>query len=214
MLKGIAYTVKSFRAVLAGTKTQTRRIVKDHAWATEARELESGAWELSADTHACSFPRPRYQRGNLLYWNNEPVEVGTVLSGNDGRTWRASLRPLWAGYPAPWRNVVIPDGVKRPQLGRYRGRVLPWEWAHPWRGLVIDVRCEPLQEISNADCLAEGVSVEVSLNDYGTGSVLRDAYAAEWDQINAKRGHPWAANDWVWVYEITTPEGAKEPADA
>lgn len=35
-------------------------------------------------------------------------------------------------------------------------------------------------------------------------ALRRLAYHALWDSINAKRGHPWASNPWVWVVEFLT----------
>lgn len=29
----------------------------------------------------------------------------------------------------------------------------------------------------------------------------RDAYRVLWDKLNAKRGHPWSRNDWIWILE-------------
>lgn len=38
-------------------------------------------------------------------------------------------------------------------------------------------------------------------NDYAATAV--GAYRDLWDSINAKRGHPWASNPWVWVVEFS-----------
>jgi len=56
----------------------------------------------------------------------------------------------------------------------------------------IAFRCmysQQLQDITDDDVRAEG---------YET----REAFAAVWDRINAKRGYPWASNPWVWVIEF------------
>ena len=67
---------------------------------------------------------------------------------------------------------------------------------------VKSARVERLQEISNEDILAEGI------NDLGSYGANYDYFANEiWDNINAKRGHPWENNDWVWVYEFMRANG-------
>ena len=58
------------------------------------------------------------------------------------------------------------------------------------------VRVERLQEISEDDAFAEGISGGDWLgNPVGT-------YRELWDSINAKRGHSWESNPWVWVVEF------------
>lgn len=50
-----------------------------------------------------------------------------------------------------------------------------------------DVRVERVQDITRADCVAEGMGRYAA------------AYAAIWDVFNAKRGYGWNKNPWVWV---------------
>ena len=60
---------------------------------------------------------------------------------------------------------------------------------------------ERLQEISEADCEAEGLDREedgYEMDDVSAHLMLRPAFAARWDSLNAKRGHGWDVNDWVW----------------
>jgi len=48
---------------------------------------------------------------------------------------------------------------------------------------------ERVQDISEADCRAEG-------------GYLRNEYISTWDDLNAKRGYPWSSNPLVWVYKL------------
>lgn len=87
--------------------------------------------------------------------------------------------------------------------------------------LIIDVRCESLQDISEEDCKAEGVIIPASREsrsvllrvsgkhapgDYLRGSSARDWYRAHfaslWDRLNAKRGFSWSSNPRVWVIKF------------
>ena len=68
---------------------------------------------------------------------------------------------------------------------------------------ITDVSCQQVQDISHEDSLAEGIDSDAPLNNYGTGSVYTDTFAALWDSINKKRGYGWDKNPWVWKIEFT-----------
>lgn len=51
---------------------------------------------------------------------------------------------------------------------------------------VVGVRCERLQEITEDDAEAEGFDT-------------RAHFEHTWNLLNAKRGHPWESNPYVWV---------------
>jgi hypothetical protein len=59
---------------------------------------------------------------------------------------------------------------------------------------IVNVRVERVQDISEADIIAEGCP-----NEYLLG---RNWYQPLWDSINAKRGYGWDANPLVWVIEF------------
>ena len=81
---------------------------------------------------------------------------------------------------------------------RWRSSRFMPKWACRLWLEVKDVRVERLQDITQADVLAEGMNPDWSdLAWYG----FRDL----WDSLNAKRGHTWAVNPWVWVIEFKTP---------
>ena len=91
-------------------------------------------------------------------------------------------------------------------------------WASRITLEVTGVRVERLQDISEADAIAEGVdpSPKVTSNDDGAaffriGPVRGDSfpiarYAALWEQINGPGS--WEANPWVWVIAFKRLEAA------
>ena len=88
-------------------------------------------------------------------------------------------------------------------------------WASRITLEVTGVRVERLQDISEADALAEGVT-PLPGGDMWTAGGLYDgplhaarpqwAYRRLWEQINGPES--WAANPWVWVVEFRRLEAA------
>ena len=92
---------------------------------------------------------------------------------------------------------------------------------------VVEVRVQRVQEISKDDAMAEGLEVaeaskpprygvpgiSAMLKTYGAmgnlGQVTSDpcwAFRTLWNSFNAKRGHPWSNNDWVWAITFEQAE--------
>jgi len=68
---------------------------------------------------------------------------------------------------------------------------------------VTGVRVERLQDISEADAIAEGVHAGSWEYDNGEGTeTARESFQCLWDSLNAARGYGWDANPWVWVVEL------------
>ena len=57
-------------------------------------------------------------------------------------------------------------------------------------------RSRGLQDITEADALAEGVTIDPNLPE----QTARAAFEALWCRINGKES--WADNPWVWVVEF------------
>lgn len=90
-------------------------------------------------------------------------------------------------------------------------------WASRLTLTVTDVRVQRLQDISEADALAEGIqsmdrysmpvndpSFAVSEHDpNGWFPTATEAYEALWDKLNAGRGFGWALNPWIVAVSFT-----------
>lgn len=73
-------------------------------------------------------------------------------------------------------------------------------WASRITLEITGVRVERLQDISEADAKAEGVSDYNVITDPVTGEINRDAgeaFEALWSSINGAES--WDANPWVWA---------------
>lgn len=200
------------RALLNGTKTQTRRVVKPQPWASCS--IEDGMKgeppfvfsALSGDGpgHDVNETRtpcrcPYGQPGDRL-WVRETWSTHTCYDD----VAPAELTTRSIHY---WADGEIETGKGRPSIHM------------PRRFSRIDlevtsVRVERLQDISETDALAEGIDMEsdhASLcldiaattsypNDLPRGSAPVAVYKALWEQINS--AGTWAANPWVWVVEF------------
>lgn len=201
--KPILFSAPMVRAILAGTKTQTRRVVKPQP---ERRVIEQVGPMLGF--------KKRKGDGFWLWPNALELIVAECSYGQPGTK-------LWVRET--WRERV-PD-----QDGRtldYRADHtsedpcdVPWcpsihmpRWASRITLEVTGVRVEKLQDISEADAIAEGVN-EAPMPMacmYSAGEVMRtryrEAYAELWEQINGPGS--WDANPWVWCVSFRRLEAA------
>jgi hypothetical protein len=222
--KPILFSAPMVRAVLAGTKTQTRRVVKpqppyecsrivvEHFHPTvidrygdeqPGREVfgattTDGEWGLR-----CPYGAP----GDRL-WVREAWRTEREFD-------RLPPRDLSPASPVqyeagPFAEVL--DGKLRP------GMFMP-RWASRITLEVTGVRVEHLQDISEADAIAEGIVPHrkggwwweqppggiAGSNHFGA-KTARDAYSALCESLNGPGS--WAANPWLWVVELRRLEHA------
>jgi len=206
----ILFNGEMVRAILAGRKTQTRRVVKTKNEKPfqflGVNAIRTFAY-FGDDASSCVLDDavgfPYGQPGDRL-WVRE--------------TWRAlsSRFDYRADYPQTWERGEHDVETDDPS-GRLILRAEDYKWRpsiHMPREAsritleVKAVRVERVQEIHSHDALAEGIF-------YKTGSYelewftpnQRDAQRVEdfkklWNSINEKRGSGWEKNPWVWVIEF------------
>jgi len=184
----IIFSGPMVRAILDGRKTQTRRAVKSSGiWSVEDRdgsrwpgyENNYGEWQWMA----CPYGQP----GDRL-WVRECWGLRDTQP-KDGPE-RAVI-----GYRA--------DGETAAPNGRYqlwRPSIHMPRWASRITLEITGVRVERVQDISEEDARAEGVS-ETCVLPGDRGSFI-PSFGMLWEQINAKRGYGWDVNPWVWVIEF------------
>lgn len=197
----ILFSGPMVRAILAGTKTQTRRIVKGVGnrgvyWTdliqdtekVDGKEVSLGFADEYGEWHKTEDYCPYGQPGDRL-WVRETWAQHTI-EGDTYTVYRADSEP--DGDGAPWRpSIFMPRAACRIVLE------------------LTAVRVERLQDISEADAQAEGVELlpctyvgrcqSNSCPRHGRLDRYRLAYKGLWDSLNAKRGYGWDSNPWVWV---------------
>lgn len=224
--KPILFSAPMVQAILAGKKTQTRRVIKlpiddDIAsinpdgqgnWVMWAPTPATNEQSIAAYPDGGGWPCPYGNPGGML-WVKEAWRTYKIYDLRNA-TWMAE-QCLAAGYKRAWAPIEYQDGSRcnwqrREEAGRRRSARFMPRWASRITLRVVDVRVERLQDISEADICAElGCALEYP----GPGPApyrrdLRGAFAGLWDGINAKRGYTWASNPWVWA---VTFEQVKEP---
>lgn len=97
------------------------------------------------------------------------------------------------------------DGELHPDWKWRQSMRMP-RWASRITLEITAVRVERLRDISEEDAKAEGMSDvpyimdwEQDIRGFGPGSITRPRFRHLWDRYNAKRGHGWDTNPWVWV---------------
>ena len=169
------FSAPMVRALLAGMKTQTRRAFKTK---------NGGVWPNANDLpgirqilRSCPYGQP----GDRLW-------VRETFARIDGQT-----RPwIETDYKATYTHgdrLGDTLGIKK----RWTPSIHMPRHASRITLEVTGVRVERLQDISEADAIAEGVYTDPACPAY-------DAYAQLWDEINGLGS--WEANPWVWVVEF------------
>jgi hypothetical protein len=208
----ILFSAPMVRALLDGSKSQTRRPVKNTGlYAIDARfhGEEVAARELVGLATQCPYGQP----GDRLWVRETWANVGTMDPG---------LTVYRADYPAcvpkEYQNVPPAESITwKPSIHMFRK-------ASRITLEITGVRVERLQDISEADAVAEGVRIssqarrsdtcygiyECQMPDGKThfNDSSYDLYRILWEQINGREGPTsWAANPWVWIVEFERVSG-------
>jgi hypothetical protein len=214
----ILFSAPMVRALLDGSKTQTRRMVKpqpgEHHWQT----MPGYALRVS-DPVACTDGRMHVRFHHTIPQNPHWDKAGDASCpyGKPGdhlwvrEAWRAPLayeltKPsnIPPGTPLSYE---ADGGGNLPRLnaGKLRPSMFMPRWASRTTLEITGVRLERLQDISDADCIAEGIGLNpsaagVTLTFPPGASACKAGYQALWEQLNGPES--WAANPHVWVIEF------------
>ena len=224
--KPVLFSGPMVRALLAGTKTQTRRTLKG----APAEATSAGTTYSSETGHSNGW----------TWLSGDPMDIDTWGVLDDFRLPykvgdRLYVREHWRTIPqcndrAP-RDLLLgsliefvadegPEGPAGSMAGaRFRQGMHMPRWASRLTLTVTDVRVERLQDISEADAIAEGIGKAFVKEAgrvlwFGTPHVGNEsavqAYADLWDSINNPHDYcaddepnGWEANPWVAAYTFT-----------
>lgn len=232
----IIFSAPMIRALLAGTKTQTRRTsgLTDVNFCPDAWTLHSvGALGYMAKASAkgkfgATFESRKIELGALTVcpqrlpyapddrlWVREAHSLHNAQGQGreDGKRWGP-----WGGLP----TVVSPDGTEiayfregfdRSGAPRWRPSIHMPRWASRITLTVTDVRVQRVQNITEADAMAEGIVPVTAPNGHTTyqipgllcGQTAIRAYAILWDTLHGPGA--WRSNPWVEAVSFTVHQG-------
>ena len=202
----IIFSAPMVRAILAGRKFQTRRVVKPKVVARAIMYgVMSGGPGPGFDLGSCPYGQP----GDTLYV-------------------KETFQPLWtdADKPRDWKtgngfhvNYPATDGVtewhdeNRGLVTTCMPSIFMPRWASRITLEVTGIRVEKLQDISEEDAKAEGMTLrnprDIS-GDHGNAGYLISEFMGLWESINGPGS--WDANPWVWIVEFRRVEAKSEAA--
>ena len=204
----ILFSAPMVRALLDGSKTQTRRVVKRLAleWLPPLGGFNSEFVALPGNgLSPYGFAGDRLRVKEAAWMWCERVPDGKTATGRD--KWRyVPMREAPVHYAAdnpkmPMLDVVSPSTGNKWGWRLKIGRFLP-AWASRITLEINAVRVERLQDIGEVDARAEGArnldvaSGRETLDPYSRQGSCVAHYKHIWQEINGPGS--WDANPWVW----------------
>lgn len=212
----ILFSAPMVRAILAGTKTVTRRIAVfdlcEPGLNLAFSGLEAGLYH-SANRNSGWVLRSRDGGGR---WNDRTTPTLCPYGSRGDCLWvKESIRLVSTRQPDEPEHIA---DVAEYEADKEITSLDRWPWMRSRlsgmfmpRGLsritlkVVDVRVERLYDITEEDAKREGVEpYEFSRRVYPsklaaevTTLSYREGFHSLWDAINGKRA-PWSSNPWVW----------------
>jgi len=203
----ILFSGAMVRALLNGSKTQTRRVVRPQppAQAVDAgviisNSASNGEWSwlddpdlewagVVGEMFRCPYGVP----GDRL-WVRESFSIRDYdlsrLENLDPMAWYwAEGNPTAGNWTKPRPSIHMP------------------RWASRLTLEIVNVGVERLTRIRASDCYDEGIRRPapgaIGNEKVGFENAQR-AYRELWDDLNAARGFAWDTNPWVWVLTFRT----------
>ncbi|MEN7460392.1 hypothetical protein [Pantoea dispersa] len=224
--RGMIFNADMVRAILDGSKTQTRRIAPISQLKIEPYEHDMVTWNVQFSKPVKGVTRS-YSGGRLSEAEARQVIASRFCPfGQPGdRLW---VREAWmpdAPRDGTWADVefygckgsplsMIPERYRKPEHCIHRAswdgsEMVGWtpsihmpRWASRITLEITGVRVERLNDISEDDAKAEGAPTECCVigdkHFLGFRSLWRSIYGAD----------SWQANPWVWVIEFKRVEGS------
>jgi hypothetical protein len=224
----ILFSAPMVRAILESRKTQTRRVVMPpKGWPQFSQcdpfAMPPAVWWWNGEHERVGVRQecPYGQPGDRL-WVRETFALESSVEDNkppfnDGRP---VFRPAPTDeYSPSWFQPHYKATDQTPDLccertncrdcadqgygPHWRASIHMPRWASRITLEVVSVRVERLQDISEADARAEGVTDFGNVTNDNTGEIDRDAveaYESLWESIHGPGS--WEENPWVWVVEF------------
>ena len=187
--RGILCSGPMIRALLAGTKTQTRRTVKPQPPGNVTQQVyypSINQWHCTVEGDVprvirCPYGAVNHSNPDRLYVKET---YGIIGCGDTSCCPQGSIvyKADDAARLSKWKSsMFMPRAYSRITLE------------------VVSVRCERLNGISGIDLIAEGMPRDAPVSEY----------AALWEHINGPGS--WEANPWIWAIEFKRVDQEPKP---
>ena len=187
------------KAVLDGRKTQTRRICKEQIWAhSDIVNAENGIFH---------FEIPKYKVGEVVAVAQSYETISNAISKTESKE--------KAAFYCKVMKVCFPDAIihkDKEEIAGWYNKMFTRAELIPHQIRITDVRVERLQDISDEDCIKEGIRKVVNENGIyvqyyvGKGDNAcsfenpREAFAHLINKVSRK--DVWNENPYVFVYDF------------
>ncbi|MCG2572014.1 hypothetical protein LVY74_00375 [Acinetobacter sp. ME22] len=182
-------------AILAGRKTQLRRVL------TPQPEMVVDAGKHSTYSYRGSLYALNMYKDNSNILEKFPYgEKGTHLWVRESWSTHACFddiptQNLESSSIHYWADGPCQTGEKRPLI------LMP-RWASRILLEITNLRIERLNDISEADAIAEGMEAD---DEY----CAEENFSMQWTKLNGWSWKGWNANPWVWVIDFCVVEGGE-----
>jgi len=207
-MKGILFHESLFQLVVDGTKTQTRRLIKSETGyfnvysrggiITTIHKTDADGWEGGNSV----VVNPSYKVGGKCYLKEPYIFDPLFYFGDSSIPCRDSFHKDLAyiytyGMDTERLYSVYGDEIK------WKNKLFMPESAARLFIEITGVRAERLQDISEEDCMKEGIVNEKNYFSNGNGEEYNNPVDAYSDLINSigDKG-TWERNPFVWVYDF------------
>lgn len=200
---GLMFKAPLVRAILEGRKTQTRRLVKPAPAADQL--MLRGITTETGLVYARSIEQINSQNIRRIRWESPVGQPGD----------RIYVREAHAHHPEFGQMAFRADGEEFEDADG-------WLWEPKWTPAihmkkedariwleVTGVRVERLQQITEADCIAEGApGGHGAIGGYHYNTTPLEQFRNLWEST----GGDWSANPWVWAIDFKTISTTGRPA--
>lgn len=224
--KPLLFKTALVNAIIAGTKTQTRRIVDNPEqleWDDKGKFSFSHAPDCGGYCDYACACEGEVLDGHIGWtpWGTSPGERASIwvresflpCTGTGDRHPIAISKATYVCFPDGsqkfktgkyWQQPATmrpPNANSWPQGAKWRPSIHLPRWASRITLEITGIRCQQLKDISRGDAMAEGCPFP-NLNGEEVGKTdpvgwFRD----KWNEINGAI-HPWKSNPWVWVIDF------------
>lgn len=205
----ISFSAPMVRAILPGTKTQTRRVAKscqNAKWqAGQCGILDPGPtrWNIGGIAVACPYGKPGdrlwVREAHYRFGHWEPIKDQRTKTGRQKWKFVADTTDVRYNENAPesFRKGMHATDPETPAWHKRLARFMPRQYSRITLEIT-KIRVERLNDISEADAMAEGVDWKPYA---GLASrTAKKLYAELWESLNGLGS--WSENHWVWVIEF------------